>query len=164
MRYILAPTGEDPVDKVVIEGDLVTVVEGVIDPVVFQSPNRAMGKRLEWYKREGVGECLKCPKNTFQWTKEFCHQKGVEHALDNIGNSFNFVASGIAHWLHDGWGHSYPAGHRRHRVSGPTYSGKKNIVAIWTFAGEGEVFGKEVFSRSRRILPSLTIPSVEKVS
>ena len=73
---------------------------------------------------------------------EFCRQKGVEHALDRIGDSLNFVASGIAHWLHDGWGHSYPAGHRHHRVSGPTYSGTKNIVAIWTLAGDGEVFGK----------------------
>ena len=27
------------------------------------------------------------------------------------------------------------------------------IVAIWTLAGEGEVFGKEVVSRSRKILP-----------
>ena len=84
--------------------------------------------------------------------------------MDHMCHSLNFVASGIAHWLHDGWGHSYPAGHRRHRVSGPTYSGTKNIVAIWTFAGEGKVFGKEVFGRSRRILPNLTIPSVEKVS
>jgi len=62
MRCILAPTGEDPVGKVVIEGDLVTVVEGVIDPVVFQSLNRAMGKRLEWYKREGVGDALSALK------------------------------------------------------------------------------------------------------
>ena len=54
MRHALAPTGEDPVGKVVIEGDLVTAVEGVIDPVVFQSLNRAMGKRLEWCKRESV--------------------------------------------------------------------------------------------------------------
>ena len=38
------------------------------------------------------------------------------------------------------------------------------IVAIWTLAGEGEVFGKEVVSRSRKILPNLRIPSVEKVS
>jgi len=105
------------------------VVEGVIDPVVFQSLNRAMGKRLKWYKREGVGGCLKGPKNKFQWTKEFCRQKGVEHALDHISDSLNFVASGITHWLHDGWGHSYPAGHCHHRVSGPTYSGTKNIVA-----------------------------------
>ena len=31
--------------------------------------------------------------------------------------------------------------------------GRKMIVAIWTLAGEGEVFGKEVVSRSRKILP-----------
>jgi hypothetical protein len=45
MRYILALTEEDPVGKVFIEGNLVTVVEDVIDPVVFQSLDRAMGKR-----------------------------------------------------------------------------------------------------------------------
>ncbi len=95
---------------------------------------------------------------------EICPQKGVEHAFDHIGDSLSFVASGIAHGLHDGWGHPYPAGHCHHRVSGPAYSGTKNIVAIRTLAGEGEVFGKEVFSGSRRILPNLTIPSVEKVS
>jgi len=37
----------------------------------------------------------------------------------------------------------HTAGHCHHRVSGPTYSGTKNIIAIWTLAGEGEVFGKE---------------------
>jgi len=84
--------------------------------------------------------------------------------LDHIGDSLNSMASGIAQWLHDGRGHSCLAGHRHHRVSGPTYSGTKNIVAIWTLAGEGEVFGKEVVNRSRRILPKFTIPSVEKVS
>ncbi len=39
----------------------------------------------------------------------FCPQKGVEHALDHLCDSLNFVASGIAQWLYDGWGHSYPA-------------------------------------------------------
>jgi len=38
------------------------------------------------------------------------------------------------------------------------------MVAIWALAGEGEVFGEEVVSRSGRILPNLLIPSVEKVS
>src|SRR4030042_5851698 len=95
MRYILAPTGEDPVDKVVIEGDLVTVVEGVIDPVVFQSLNRAMGKRLEWYKREGVGGCLKAPKSRLKWMDEFCRQKGVEHAFDHRCDSLNSVVIAI---------------------------------------------------------------------
>ena len=72
--------------------------------------------------------------------------------------------AGIGEWLHDGRGHSYPAGHRHRRRTGPSHSGTKNIVAIWTLAGEGEVFGKEVVSRSRKILPKLTIPSGEKVS
>jgi hypothetical protein len=38
------------------------------------------------------------------------------------------------------------------------------MVAIWTLAGEGEVFGEEVASRCRKILPNLLIPSVENVS
>jgi hypothetical protein len=38
------------------------------------------------------------------------------------------------------------------------------MVAIWTLAGEGEVFGKKVVSWSGKILPNLLIPSVEKVS
>jgi hypothetical protein len=38
------------------------------------------------------------------------------------------------------------------------------MVAIWTLAGEGELFGEEVVNRSRRILPNLLIPSAEKVS
>ena len=43
MRRVLAPAREDPVDKVVIEGDGITAVaETVIDPVVFQSLKRAV--------------------------------------------------------------------------------------------------------------------------
>jgi len=61
-----------------------------------------------------------------------CHQKGVEQTLDHIGDSLSFVASGIAHWLYDGWGHSYPAGHRARRGTYPSHSGTKTIVAIWT--------------------------------
>jgi hypothetical protein len=38
------------------------------------------------------------------------------------------------------------------------------MVAIWTLAGEGEVFGKDVVKRSREILPNLLTSSVEKVS
>ncbi len=45
MRYILAPTGEDPVGKGVIEGKLVTVVEGAIDLVVSRFLDRLMRKR-----------------------------------------------------------------------------------------------------------------------
>ncbi len=85
-------------------------------------------------------------------------QKGVEHALDHMCDSFSSVASGIGEWLHDGRGHSYPAGHRHRRGTDPGDSGTKNIVAIGALAGEGEVFGKEVVSRSRDILPKFTIP------
>jgi hypothetical protein len=42
MRHVLAPTGEDPVGKVVIEDNRATVAEAVIDPVVSQSLNRAL--------------------------------------------------------------------------------------------------------------------------
>jgi len=38
------------------------------------------------------------------------------------------------------------------------------MVAIWPLAGENEVFGKEVVSRSRKMLPKFLISSVEKVS
>ena len=109
---------------------------------------------------------MKGLQNRLKRMDEICHQKGVEHALDHIGDSLSFVASWIGEWLHDGWGYSYPAGHRRHRVGGSPYSGTKNNVAVWTLAGEGEGFEKEVVSRSRKILPSLPnlrIPSVEKV-
>src|SRR4030042_179469 len=121
----------------------------VIDPVIFQSLNRAMGKRLKWYKREGVGGCLKGLHSRLTWRDEFCPQKGVEHALDHIGDSLDSVASGIAHQLHDGGGHPYPPGHRRHRPGDPSYSGTKGIGAIWTVAGEGAVFGKEVASSQK---------------
>ncbi len=95
---------------------------------------------------------------------EICPRKGVEHALDHICHFLNFVVVGISEWLHDGWSYSCPAGHCHHRVSDPTYSGTKVMGAIWTLAGEGEVFGKEVVSRSRKILLNLLISSVEKVS
>ena len=42
-----------------------------------------------------------------------------------------------------------------HRGGGPTYSGTKALVAFLTLAGEGEVFGKEVVSKSRKILSNL---------
>ena len=88
----------------------------------------------------------------------FCRQKGVEHALDPMCDSLNSVASGIGEWLHDGRGHSYPSGHRHRRGTDPGDSGTKNIVAIWTLAGEGEPFRQEVVSGSRKILPNLRIP------
>ena len=81
--------------------------------------------------------------------------------MDYICDYINFVVVGIYWRLYGGWAHSCPAGHCRHRVSGPTYSGTKRIVAIWTLAGEGESFGKEVVSRSGEILQNPTIPFVE---
>ena len=95
---------------------------------------------------------------------EICPQKGVEHALDPMCDSLNIVASRIAHWLHDGWGHSCLTGHRHRYSTGPGHSRTKTLVEIWTLAGEGEVFGKEVFGRSGKIWPNLLLPSVERVS
>jgi len=83
--------------------------------------------------------------------------------LDHSCDSLNPLASGISRWLCGWWTHSSPSGHRHRRGTDPGYSGTKTIVAKWTLAGEGEVFGKEVVSRSRKILPNLRIPSVEKV-
>ena len=79
-------------------------------------------------------------------------------------DSLRFVVVGISRWLCGWWTHSYPAGRCHHRLSDPSYSGTKMIAAIWTLAGKGEVFGREVVSRSGKILPNLLIPSVEKVS
>jgi len=87
----------------------------------------------------------------------FCPQKGVEHALDYMCDSLNIVAIGIAHWLHDGWGHSYPVGDRHRCSTGPGHSRTKTLVGIWTLAGEGEVFGEEAVSRARKILLNLRI-------
>ena len=42
------------------------------------------------------------------------------------------------------------SGHCHYYCAGQSHSKTKNIVAIWTLAGEGEVFGKEVVSRSRK--------------
>jgi hypothetical protein len=94
---------------------------------------------------------------------EFCPQKGVEHALDYRCDSLNSVAVGISRWLHGGWTHSHSAGHRHRRGADPSHPGTKNTVAIWTLAGEGEVFGKEVFSRSGKLLPNFWVSSVEKI-
>jgi hypothetical protein len=107
---------------------------------------------------------IKGLQSRLKWTDELCRQKGVEHALDYMCDSLHFVVVGIYRWLYGWWTHSYPAGHRHRRGTDPGHPGTKTIVAIWTLAGECEVFGKEVFSRSRKILPNLLISSVEKVS
>ncbi len=61
---------------------------------------------------------------------EFCPQKGVEYALDHMCDSLNSVASGIAYWLHDGWGRSCPAGHCHRCSTDPNHSGAKNIITM----------------------------------
>ena len=94
----------------------------------------------------------------------FCPQKGVEHALDHRCDSPNSVVVGISRWFYDRWFHSYPAGHRYSRDTDPGHSRTKTLVAIWTLAGEGKAFGKEVVSRSRKILPIFLILSAENIS
>ena len=75
--------------------------------------------------------------------------------MDHMCHSFNFVAAGIRQRLHDGWSHSHPPRHRHRRGAGPNYSGTKTLVAFLTLAGEGEIFGKEVVGRPRKILSNL---------
>jgi len=62
--------------------------------------------------------------------------------VDHMCHSLSFVAAGIGQWLHAGWSHSRPAGHRRHCGRGPIDPGPKMIVRSLTLAGKGEVFGK----------------------
>ena len=81
--------------------------------------------------------------------------------MDHICNSLNSVGAGFVDRVHDGWSHPCPAGHCHHRGADPSYSRTKTSVTIWTLAGEVEVFGKEVVSRSRKILRNLM--SVENV-
>jgi hypothetical protein len=80
--------------------------------------------------------------------------------LNHFCDSLNFVVVGISERLHNGWSHSHPAGHCHHCGADPNYSRTKTIVAVWTLVGEIEY----VERRSRKILPNLTIFSVEKVS
>ena len=75
--------------------------------------------------------------------------------MDDMCHSLNFVVVGIGQWIHDGWSHSHPPGHRTRRGSGPTHSGTKAPLGVLTLAGEGEVLGKEVFGRPGKILSNL---------
>jgi hypothetical protein len=81
-----------------------------------------------------------------------------------MGDSLNFVDSGIGERLHDERIRSYPGGHRHHLAGNQTYPGTKNILAIWPLAGKGGVLGKEVVGRFRKILQNLTRASGEKGS
>jgi len=61
MKPVLAPTGEDPAGKGVIEGDRVMVAEADIDNV-STFLNCVVKKRLPWYKGEGmVGPVVQNP-------------------------------------------------------------------------------------------------------
>jgi hypothetical protein len=85
--------------------------------------------------------------------------------VDDCCCTDNFVAVGVGEQLYDGRVCSCPAGGCHYHCAGQSHSGARNIVAIWTLAGEDEVFGKEGGkSMSGKILPKLFIPSVEKVS
>ena len=75
--------------------------------------------------------------------------------MDDMCHSLNFVATGIDQWVHNWRIRSHPAGHRHRRGADPSHSGTKTLVAVSTLAGEGEVLGKEVVSRPRKILSNL---------
>ena len=83
--------------------------------------------------------------------------------MDHRCDSLNSVASGISWWLFGWWTHPYPAGHRHRRGTDSSDSRTKVMAAIWTPAGEGEIFGDEVVSRSGKILPKLRTPSVRYI-
>ncbi len=70
--------------------------------------------------------------------------------MDHTCDSLNSVATGIDDWLHDGWSHSYPAGHCHRCGAGPGYSRTKTSVAVSILTGSDEVFGKKVVSRPER--------------
>jgi len=89
---------------------------------------------------------------------EFFSRKGVKHALDDMCHSPNFVVAGISWWLRGWWAHSYPSGHRHRRRGDPSYSGTQMTLPIGIFDREGEVSGKEVVSRSGKILSNLRLP------
>ena len=75
--------------------------------------------------------------------------------MDHICDPLNFVAFGINHRLYDGWGRSYPAGHRHRRSIDPGFSGSKTTVALWTLSVESKVLGKEAVVRFGKDLTEL---------
>jgi hypothetical protein len=64
--------------------------------------------------------------------------------LDHICDSLDSVGAGIDDQLHNGWVHSYPAGHRHRRGADPNDSRTKTNVTVWTLAGQGEVFTERI--------------------
>lgn len=75
----------------------------------------------------------------------------TDHALDNMRDSLNSVASGIDQWLHAGWRHSHLTGRRHRHSADSSHSGTKTSVAIWIPAGEGEIFDKGVISKVEKL-------------
>ena len=51
--------------------------------------------------------------------------------MDHICDSSNFMGAGIDDWIHDGWRHSCPAGHRHRRDIDSIYSRTKTSVNIF---------------------------------
>ena len=103
---------------------------------------------------------IKGPPGRLKWIGAFCRQKGGEDALDHRFEFLHSLVVGIFGCRYEWWNHSDPAGRCHHRRADPHYSGTEMIGVIWTLAPEGEIFGKEVVNRSRKILPKFRIPSV----
>ena len=82
-----------------------------------------IGNHLDLSREKDV---LRAPKSSLKRRDKFCPQKGVEHVLDDIGDSLDVVAAWIGHWLYDGWGHSYTACHRQRYRTDPSHSGTKD--------------------------------------
>ena len=72
---------------------------------------------------------------------QFINGRRDRNALDHFCNFTDPVAFRVGERPYHGRSHSYPAGHRRHRLGGQAYSGAKNTVAR-TLAGGGEACGK----------------------
>ena len=87
----------------------------------------------------------------------FCLQKGVEYALDHICDSPIFVVAGISKRIHDGWSHSYPAGHCHHRIRGRLIQGRKIFEGFGLFAEKVRYWARRWSARQKsfsRILGS----------
>ena len=81
--------------------------------------------------------------------------------MDHRCHFLSFVVAGTGEWLHDGWSHSRPPGHRHRCGADPGYSGTPASVRIQVLA---RWLGKEVVSGLGIALPNYTIPSADKVS
>ncbi len=77
--------------------------------------------------------------------------------MDLRFQSFHSLVVGIFGRLYRWWNHLYPAGSCHRLRTDRNYLGARMIVVIQTLAGKGEVFGKEVVSKSRKILPNFRI-------